>query len=735
MRRILSLLCVLLTLMAGQPAIALAPAQQAALAQPTYIQPYDRLYIIAGDSRTAEGQYTTPYYGMTYTGAGGWAKGWQGNTADGFLGPLTDNRIRMGDFVNLGIGGAHIDDIVGFPRSNILPPSGTIAISGNILTVSGASGTSWQLGLTIAGATIASGTTVDGSAQNGATNCGGTCTGFGANGTYHVTVSQTVSAGTAVTTASWSSVKTLNEIASNPAAIVIFYMGTNNSSSGAALAQGGSLRQYYYWAIHALTDPSFVWPPSGAVLPLYQGRPKNIIIVNETPRGVDYTGTVASKLSTTSDAENFRQYAIWLKGFDYASRSGYENPRVIVGDVYNDRRILDYGTSSPCGSPNIYYCPKVGLSPEGLHLGAIYGWNIATVMAERVNKVIPPNSFALLPTSANVSGCTWLIPNPLFNITHTVTTATQGFGVGKLLFSDLIPPGTTFASGGTASINATFTMSNNATASGAHATIVSSAGLVISNATVTAGSNIITVNSPAPGGTITIGDGVGGAFIPDSVVITPPANTNTTISTNALPNGAGNELVLHVVSTSTPAAAVSFGVKQTASATCYGGVTFPTDVYRGVVRSKITVASGALYAFYPSAALTGPSGGTNLITLNGCCDTGPLGYTGGASTSYMWFNYPGTAYSLVDGTPGSRSDYMTTIMGDLDTRVATNSGAATNFVQSVVTKFATGTDIDATITISQMGTYKVTGDNTISALDRRDLRRGANDNTPEQLAA
>jgi len=407
----------------------------------------------------------------------------------------------------------------------------------------------------------------------------------------------------------------LAQIAALDIGCVVFYMGTN-SMQNTPLATSmqvtptlGTAPTAILNAIAALTNPAVNWVSANgaynAPLPLAGGKPKNVIIINETPRGVAADGTNNSTQSSATFAlpsaggvgDVFEAYATWLKKFDYASGDALANPRVTVIDTFHDASILDTTTPGASGA-GTSWLNQAGLFGDGLHpnpngvdaIGKVAGTRLAGILTNST-------PFIELPTSATASAN--LMPNPLFAAGTSVVSTLAG----ATLSSALLPGGTTAIMDGTGTGGTgTYHFSNAATASGT-ATLTTTAGTLFT-ATVTNGSTLFTVTG-APTGSITNGATITGAILPSGTSIGVSGSgtgLNINVAVNSISGTLGSEMVLTVTGTS-PASAPTISIIQSAGSTALNSIDLSTDYIRGCANIKYTVGvADSVVSVYPQVS-------------------------------------------------------------------------------------------------------------------------------------
>lgn len=360
----------------------------------SFIPPYNRLYTAIGDSRTTMSGYDTSSDGSPTVVFSSGAS--NGTGLHDWVPTMLQNRIRMGSFKNFGIGGQNVVQIGSYPRPD---RANTGSISGTTMTITtaGAAGNSVgiKVGQTITGTGVAAGTTV--------TALG---TGSGGTGTYTVSPSQTVAAGTIL-----NNCRTDNSIAalaSNPASIVFIVAGTNSAGSSTDLAAMENI-------IKGLTDPTFTYPGYGGPLPLNGGRPKTLFIFNEFRRGVD---TLGNANSGSADQTQLHNYSTEMLKFSYDSGDPKANPHVVVISSFDDPTIANL-SSVPA------YDPKPGYWADGLHQALPVTLAASKAMADKISPLLPAtvnySSFPLVSTASS-----YLTTNPTFSATGSPAATTSG---------------------------------------------------------------------------------------------------------------------------------------------------------------------------------------------------------------------------------------------------------------------------------------------------------------------
>lgn len=403
------------------------PAAVASIA--TLSAPFNSLVAYGpGDSRTAQGGGLSG----TYNTAGGVGNGY-GQGVDAFLATMLGNRARFIDYQrNPGIGGQTGAQALAYPRPIGVGAwtgridNGTAGNAGNTLTITAIAG----------GDQITVGNRITGT---GVIPCIVTAFGTGTGGTGTYTVDGTAQnlASTATIQPQYvygqTAAKTITDVAANQAAIVILGpLGTNSSGSAADLAAMGT-------AIRALTDPTYVYPGYGAVLPLYNGQPKTIILLNDTRVGFNTTG-VAGNGKSGATALQFYNYALSLLKYGYDSGDALANPHVVAIDTFNDPVLADLTDTTN-------YACKPGFFADGLHFAPPGAYQVARRIAAKVTPLLAVYDYARLPTTTTTAS--FLNANPVL---ATTTGGASALSAG-VTFTGTIPSGYRLLSTGGSGLN------------------------------------------------------------------------------------------------------------------------------------------------------------------------------------------------------------------------------------------------------------------------------------------
>ena len=490
----------------------------------------------------------------------------------------------------------------------------------------------------------------------------------------------------------------LTQVAANEAATVVMYMGTNAPDD---LGPSGSARGLIENAIAALTDPTVAWTGTGSPLPLFGGQAKNVIVFNETPRGID-ASDAAGQTITTDQAAEMEAWATWLMQFDFASGAAKANDRVVVIDTFHAPTILD--TTSGAS-----YLPLPGLFADGLHPAPQGVYRMDQVAAARLTGLLTNASpFAELPTTLTASAN--LIPNPVFTARGTgASIAVTAPNV--TLSSALIPAGTTvlpFGTGGTTGTGGTgtYTLSAAATETGTAAALFSNGGRFY--ATTTAGSAVITITTAVSGATMAAGAAITGARLPTNVVLVASGESGQTlnidVAINALGGDLGNEIVLHITGT-TGTSGSNVTLYQNALTAALNTVDLSTAYLRQSVNIKYTIANPNTIVSVNPILLVQNGTAAQAFSANGPLEGRALGY---ANTLSKWLNLRNDYADL------SGSTYLTytTPTGTLSASLAGSPGIAAGTHPSTVRAQVTivlqpSSTIDVTVSISQMGAMVV----------------------------
>ena len=330
----------------------------------TLFAPYNNLIAFGpGDSRTAQGGGLSG----TYNASDG-VRNAYGQGVDAFLTTMLGNRARFADN-QPGIGGSTAVGASSYPRpvTNTANTgridSGTAGTPGNTLTITTKAG----------GDGFAVGERITASGMTPATIIA-LGTGTGTTGTYTIDGPPQSVASTATIQPYYvygSGGKTIADIAANPAAIIILGpLGTNNSGDPTELAAMATI-------IKGLTDPTYVYPGYGAVLPLYNGQPKTIILLNDTRTGYSTSGSASQGKTPTSLALQFYNYSLSLLKYGFDSGDALANPHVIAVDTFNDPVLADLTDTTN-------YAVKPGFFADGLHFAPPAAYQVATRIAAKV---------------------------------------------------------------------------------------------------------------------------------------------------------------------------------------------------------------------------------------------------------------------------------------------------------------------------------------------------------------
>jgi hypothetical protein len=488
----------------------------------------------------------------------------------------------------------------------------------------------------------------------------------------------------------------LAQVAASEAATVVFYMGTNNNIIGV------TQQNLIINAIAALTNPATVWTPSGAVLPLYQGRAKNVIFLTDTPRGVTTAPSPndVNNAKTGADLAAFAAYALWLKKFDYASGDALANSRVLVADTFYDPRILNVSSGT-------LYSPNPGLFADGLHDAPTGNYYIGRTIAERIaGLIVNPTPYAEVPVSSTAS--TFLNSNPLLAVTGAARVSFIGT-TGPKFTGTLFTAGTViqaFGTGGT-----TGTGSNNGTYSITPAAPATITGGLFStpngNGTVstTAGSNTITVSLTNGAGTIAAGDTITGAVLPDNTDITfngTWTGLNLDIRSNVIDATNGNEYVFRATGTSSGTASTSpsFTMRQYAASGALSANDVSTSTYRATANLKFT-ATGANMMFGAQPFFTVMVSSTaNSLVANGPLVGARTGYGANAAYTLALKN------NYVD-LGGSYLSWTTPTVTGTDQSITAGTHPTVAYAAAIGV-FQGGVALDATLYVRNLGLKVVT---------------------------
>jgi len=383
----------------------------------TFTQPYNNLYSDFGDSRTVQ---NNGFYGPAT-----------------FIDPFTSNKIRRSSTWQGGrggIGGGTAVQAAAWPRP--IGGSGwTCSFNGTVMTITAtAGGDIINVGQLITGSGVPANTTIL-SKLSGTTGAVGS--------TYQMSNDCGVLSSRAVQ-AYYISNKTVAEVAADQAANVVILLGTNDGDKAAASA---AVKQI----VQGLTSPGSAYPnyrPNGEStdqpLPLYNGLAKNIILVDEIRRGVDWAGTARQG----GDLNGLSTHAGEMRKLHYASGDALANSRVYVGACFDEPQFADFSTDGQA-APN--HLPKAGYLCDGLHFTGVLSWHVARIIGKgnTANGLTYPgldslltnfSSAAVLPDTTTASGNTFLNSNPCF-VTQTGGVSSNFTGAGGVIDSGTVPSG------------------------------------------------------------------------------------------------------------------------------------------------------------------------------------------------------------------------------------------------------------------------------------------------------
>lgn len=158
-------------------------------------------------------------------------------------------------------------------------------------------------------------------------------------------------------TSSGSDNKSISNAVAHSAGIVVLLLGTNDGPTNWPAATRTAMTTI----INGLTAGG-----------------KVVVLLNETPRGINTAGTLQSNL-TTPNAALFKDYSDWLKKWDYNSGDALSNSKVIVVDTWADFYDSASGTS---------YYNKQGYLHDGLHFTPFGAKRAAQLIDARLTLIL-----------------------------------------------------------------------------------------------------------------------------------------------------------------------------------------------------------------------------------------------------------------------------------------------------------------------------------------------------------
>jgi hypothetical protein len=376
-----------------------------------------------GDSRTASGGGAmNGIYGTSTTGLKDRSNQTSGMSIDALLPAACGNKIReatqympatvgtSAGILNQGIGGQTGAQALAWPR---LAGASNITMTGSI------SGTTLTITAIAGGDDLAVNTLITGTGVAAGTKITGYGTGTGRTGTYTVNNSQTV-ASTGTLQWWYTDTKTVAETAANNASMVTIYLGTNASSSQALLDQDFAAVSAF---IASLTVPGTAYPgyrPNGELtdqpLPLYNGLAKNVIVFNETRRGVTSANTSGNVAGAPAA---FANYARTRLNYSFDSGTASANPRVVVIDTFDAPTLANLPDTTN-------YTPLPGLFSDGLHPCAP-GWKaMADIAGARLSPLFSTWTSFEGPIDITTPAASVFTQNPCFTVTTGGTSSVSG---------------------------------------------------------------------------------------------------------------------------------------------------------------------------------------------------------------------------------------------------------------------------------------------------------------------
>lgn len=154
--------------------------------------------------------------------------------------------------------------------------------------------------------------------------------------------------------------------------------GSDNKSISSAVAHSAGI----VCLLLGTNDGATNWPANSrtAMTTIINGLTaggKVVILLNETPRGINTAGSTQSNL-TVSDAAAFKAYSDWLSKWDYASGDALSNPKVIVVDSWSEFLNTGSGTN---------YYNKQGYLHDGLHFTPYGAKRLAQIIVNKLSTV------------------------------------------------------------------------------------------------------------------------------------------------------------------------------------------------------------------------------------------------------------------------------------------------------------------------------------------------------------
>ena len=207
----------------------------------------------------------------------------------------------------------------------------------------------------------------------------------------------------------------------------------NSGSDNKGYVQAGAHPAGIVAVLLGVNDGSASWPSASrtamtTIINALTQAGKIVVLFNETPKGVDNTGTVQATYDLggagTAQALAWKSYSDWLSGFDYASGGPNANPKVIVVDSLSE--FLD--SAQPTASRN-----KSGYLLEGLHPTAYGAKRLAEIAHARLAAVYGAtytglSSRATLPTADGLA--TYANAQPFVNTNPILKMGSAGSVLG-----------------------------------------------------------------------------------------------------------------------------------------------------------------------------------------------------------------------------------------------------------------------------------------------------------------
>lgn len=175
----------------------------------------------------------------------------------------------------------------------------------------------------------------------------------------------------------------------HPAAVIVVLGALNNfkASNNIAGAAADIATLVDYWSNPANTG----------------GVQKIVVLVDETPVGMNNAGTEANGISVSSDALAMRTYAETIRGYDYLQPGG--KPYCVVAPVYES--FLDPASIS---SGTFRYRNYRGLSGDGTHGSSLRGALIGAAIKDALDGVATSAGFTdgVSPLLASAANLNWI---------------------------------------------------------------------------------------------------------------------------------------------------------------------------------------------------------------------------------------------------------------------------------------------------------------------------------------